>query len=52
METGRDKCVDSPTLKEELVKGGILGEIILRNRNYDEEMVRYKAGRVLVFSKI
>lgn len=44
MEEGRDKCGDSPTLKEEYIKG-VLSDVVCENGIYNEGMVLvYKCG--------
>lgn len=50
MEKGKESCADSPTLKEEWIKE-VLEEIICENGIYDEEIVRDKVDRILVFNK-
>lgn len=49
MENGRDKCGDSPTLKEEWIKE-TLSKNICEDRDYDEEIVRNKVNRTLVYN--
>lgn len=50
IEKGKDICPHSPTLDEEwAIK--VLGEKICENGVYDEEVIRNKVDRVLVFGK-
>lgn len=48
MEKGRDKCGDSPTLKADWIKE-ILGDVVCGGNIYDEEIVRDKVDRILMF---
>jgi len=50
IEKGRDTCSHSPTLDEKWVQN-FLGEKICENNFYNEEVVRNKVDRILVFSK-
>ena len=48
MESGRDMCVDSTTLKTDWIKE-ILGDVVCGGNIYDEEIVRDKVDRILMF---
>lgn len=48
MEKGRDMCVDSPTLKADWIKE-ILGDVVYGGYIYDEEILRDKVDRILMF---
>lgn len=48
MEKGRDRCGDSPTLKADWIKE-ILGDVVCGGNIYDEEIVRDKVDRILMF---
>lgn len=50
MEGGRDKCGDSPTLKEEFTEE-TLRKVICENGIFDEEIIRDKVDRISVFSQ-
>jgi len=50
IEKGKDKCSDSPTLNEAWIKK-ILGEIVCENGSYDEEIVRNKVEKILIFNE-
>lgn len=50
MEKGRDKCIDSPTLRKEYIKE-VLSKFVCERGIYDEEIVREKIDRILVFSQ-
>lgn len=48
IENGKDKCDDSPTLKEEWIKE-ILEDIACGGNIYSEEIVRESADKILIF---
>ncbi len=50
MEKGRDKCGDSPTLKEEFIERSLV-ECVCRGKSYDEEIIRDKIDKILVSRK-
>lgn len=47
---GKESCAGSPTLKEEWIKE-VLGEIVCENRSYDEEIVRNRIEKILIFNE-
>lgn len=50
MEKGRDMCVDSFTIKEELIKR-VLAEAVCSSEGYNEGIARNKVERILVFGE-
>ena len=49
IEKGKGACSNSPTLDEEWVKK-VLSEMVFENNNYDEETLRDKAEKILIFN--
>lgn len=50
MEKGKDRCSDSPTLKEERITE-VLRDVVCERGIYDEGIIWYRVDRILVFSK-
>ncbi|MFT4104382.1 MAG: recombinase family protein [Lacrimispora sp.] len=50
IEKGKESCSHSPTIDERWVQN-VLGEKICENSDYNEEVVRNKVERILVFGK-
>ncbi|SHE90081.1 site-specific DNA recombinase [Tissierella praeacuta DSM 18095] len=50
IEKGKERCADSPTLNEEWVKE-ILGDTVCGNGSYDEEIVRNRGEKILIFNE-
>ncbi|MCR2043773.1 recombinase family protein [Anaerosalibacter massiliensis] len=50
IEKGKDRCADSSTLNEEWIKT-VLGETVCENGNYDEEIVRNRVEKILIFNE-
>ena len=48
MEKGKDRCSNSPTLKEEQIKE-VLEDVVYLGNIYDEEIVRNSVDKILVF---
>lgn len=50
IEKGKEKCTNSPTLNEELIKL-TLGETVCGDGSYDEAVVRNRVEKVLIFNQ-
>jgi site-specific DNA recombinase len=48
IEKGKEMCTDSPTLNEEWIRN-VLSETVCENDIYNEEIIRNKVERILVF---
>ena len=50
VEKGKERCFDSPTLKEEWIKE-VLEKVTCENNVYSEEMVGSKVEKIVIFNE-